>query len=137
MSKKALLAVALPFITNPVVLTAVCIGAIGLILFDKEEEEANGAETVPDGSEPYDEPLNDEVSTVPNTVYTDWGTVGATVEQTVHPAVEEPSFTAPEATSTTNETITDEELKKEMIRQTMSELGKRSAAARARKKISR
>jgi len=134
MSKKALLAVALPFITNPVVLGVVCIGAIGLILFDNKEEQDNDAETVPDGSKPYDEPLDDEISTVKETVCPDWGTVEATVEKTVSPTVEEPLLTAPTVVSTTSETMTDDELKKEMIRQTMSELGKRSAAARARKR---
>jgi len=123
MSKKALLAAVLPFITNPVVLAVVGIGAIGLIISGDEEEKANGAETVPDGSEPYDEPLNAKISTVPDAVYPDWGTVERTVEETVQTAV-----------LTTNEPKTDEELKKEMIRQTMSELGKRSAAARAKKK---
>ena len=34
------------------------------------------------------------------------------------------------------QTMSDEDLKKEMIRQTMSELGKRSAAVRAKKKSS-
>jgi len=73
-----------------------------------------------------------EYSTVPETIE-------ETVEATVISALEAP-FTldsAKEQKSTEQPlgTLTDQELKKEMIRQTMSELKKRSAATRVKRKI--
>jgi len=142
MSKKALLAGILPFISNPVVLAVLGVSAIGLTVYemlsDKEEEQENGSEAVSDGSSPFIEPLEHEEVTVPATVVEPLETVEATVEETVHPAVEEPyainKFDSGNTVSQQGETISEEDLKKEVIRQAMSELGKRSAAARAKKK---
>ena len=65
-------------------------------------------------------------------------TVETTVAETIDSAVQEPNSIRPtnesNAASHLDETISDEELKKEMIRQAMSELGKRSAAARAKRR---
>lgn len=78
--------------------------------------EAN-YEEIEDENEPYGKPLNNGNPTVQPTV-------PATVE----------SY-SPNGTGTVA-AISDEDLRKEMIRQTMSELGRRSAAARAKKKHS-
>lgn len=61
---------------------------------------------------------------MPETVIDPLNTVETTVDDTVSPAVQE-----------LDTLMTDKELKKEMIRQAMSELGKRSAASRAKKKM--
>ncbi|NCC61904.1 MAG: hypothetical protein EOM12_13415 [Verrucomicrobiae bacterium] len=78
-----------------------------------------------DEDEPYEEAVISGSEAVKSTVQ---ATVGATVPQLLNSTVSNGSNTV--------ETMTDEELRKEMIRQAMSELGKRSAAARARKKCS-
>ena len=137
MSKKVL-AVALTCISNPFVLAAVGIGAIGMMLFNKEEDQNNSSEAVSDGSEPFLEPLNAEVLTVPATVIEPFETAETTVEETVDLTVEEPfefeKFDDGDTPSQQDEAISEEDLKKEVIRQAMSELGKRSAAARAKKR---
>ena len=133
-----LLTAALPFISNPVVLAVVGIGALGFILFNKEEDQGNGTETAPNGLEPLDEPYDDDHSTVGATVIEPFKTVETTVEGTVHSTVVEPydtkepdgSYYEQHQTEADNDVAT----KKEMIRQAMSELGKRSAAARAKKR---
>jgi len=138
MSKKTLLAGLLPFISNPVVLAVVGIGAVGLMLFGKEDEQDNGSEAVPDGSTPCLEPLDSEYLAVPSTVIEPSETVEGTVAKTVNSSVEEPYVTRffddINIEPKQDETISEEDLKKEVIRQAMSELGKRSAAARAKKK---
>jgi hypothetical protein len=145
MIKKVLLGGLLPFISNPVVLAVVGIGAVGLTVYemlsDKEKEQGNGSKTVPDGSAPSVEPLNGDDSTVAATVNEPFGAVEGTVERTANSTVEEPStikfFENGNTTSQQEKTISEEDLKKEVIRQAMSELGKRSAAARARKKTAK
>ena len=117
MSKKLLLGAALPFLSNPVILAVVGVGAAGYVLYDifceKKDTEDN-----PD--QPYvnkrlDQPLNTVQTTVNQTVHEPWNDPLATVEDTV--------------------SLTDEAaIKKEIIRQAMSELGKRSAAKRRLKK---
>lgn len=145
MSKKALLAVVLPFISNPVVLAAVGIGAAGWAVYemfsDKDEDgdHKNDSETVEDGSEPYFEPYDDEELAVETTVFEQFETVEGTVGETVRSAVGEQYVLGavdgcddePELI----ETVSEEDRKKEMTRLVMSELGKRSAAARRSKKI--
>ena len=146
MSKKALLGVVLPFISNPVVLAAVGISAVGYTvyeLFSRKEEEAqgNGTKAVPDGSEPLDEPLNGEDVMVPDTVKEPLNTARATVDELINPAVKEPYvstfFGDLNNDPQQNEVVSEDASKKEMIRQAMSELGKRSAIARAKKKSTR
>lgn len=61
--------------------------------------------------------------------------VNSTVEQLFNATVCNSSTNGSDTVETTVQNMSDEALKKEMIRQAMSELGKRSAAARARKKI--
>lgn len=144
MSKKALLGAVLPFISSPVVLVPVGIGAAGWAVYemfsdkDEDKDQNNGSEAVEDGSEPYYEPYDEEESIVESTVIEPYETVEGTVTETVHSSVEDPyvmgvvddSNDEPEQ----DETVNDEDHKKEMIRLAMSELGKRSAAARANKK---
>jgi hypothetical protein len=143
MSNKALLGGLLPFISNPVVLAVVGIGAVGLtiyeILSDKEDAPDNGLKVDCDGSEPFIKPLDNEAIAVAATAIEPLKTVDTTVVETVDTAVEEPNPIGPSvdnnAASYLNETICEDDLKKEMIRQAMSELGKRSAAARAKSKF--
>ncbi len=142
MNVRALLGGLLPLITTPAGLVILGAGAIGYavynILSEKKEEQESGSETVEDGYEPPDGPLYVEYSTAPDTVDLPWDTVEPAVEATVQSTVEAPFtlYTVKEEKTTEQPlaALTDEELKKEMIRQTMSELGKRSAAARAIKK---
>ena len=138
MRQKTLLAGLLPFISNPVVLAVVGIGAVGMMLFSKENEQNNDSEAVPDGSTPLLEPLENEFLAVPSTVTEPLETVEVTVEDTVNSTVEELHSTRVFDDFNTepqqDETITEEDIKKELIRQAMSELGKRSAAARAKKR---
>ena len=130
MNPRLLLGGLIPFITSPVGLAVVGVGALGYTLYsiftEKEvEEQENGEETVQNGSEPYEEPYYDDYLTVEETVEQPWEAVEGTLEDTVNPTFEEPE-----------PILSDEELKKEMIRQTMSELGKRSVAARRKRKTS-
>ena len=128
MNPRIILGGLIPFITSPVGLAVVGVGALGYTLYniftdeEKEEEQENSEDTVPNGSEPYDEPHYEDYLTAPKAVEEPWKAIQATVDDTVILAVEEP-----------NTKLSDEEFKKEMIRQTMSELGKRSAAARRKK----
>jgi type IV secretory pathway VirB10-like protein len=130
MNPRILLGGLIPLITSPIGLVVVGVGALGYTLYsiftEKEEEQEYSEETVHNGSEPYEEPYNDDYLTVQETVEQPWETVVTTVEETVNVAVKEPL-----------PTISDEDLKKEMIRQAMSELGKRSAVARKLKKINK
>lgn len=93
------------------------------MLSSKEEEKVDGLDAVPDGSTACLEPFE---------------TVEVTAGQTVSSAVEEPYvstfFDNINIERKQAETISEDDLKKEVIRQAMSELGKRSAAARLRKK---
>jgi hypothetical protein len=61
-------------------------------------------------------------------------TASEPLNSTVQATVEKPLYSTADNGSNTVENMDDEALKKEMIRQTMSELGKRSAAARRAKK---
>ena len=74
-----------------------------------------------------DEPLEEAVNN--GTV-----TVNSTVAQRLNPTVNNYSSIYSSNGSNTFENMSDEELKKEMIRKTMSELGKRSAAARDKRR---
>ncbi|MBI1216813.1 MAG: hypothetical protein GC185_13490 [Alphaproteobacteria bacterium] len=94
---------------NPV---ALGIGAVGLVAFALY----NGAKS---GKKPKKQPLPDGSRTVA-------ATVPSTADSTVDNGVADGTDTV--------ESMSEEELQKEIIRQAMSELGKRSAAARARKK---
>jgi len=145
MSKKALLAGVLPFLSNPVVLAAAGIGAVGWVVYDifsdKGEEATksdNGSKTAPYGEEPSPEPIEYWSSTVPETAEHTQVTVEAMVEETAKPTVKEPfsllSVSGDDTVQEEQESISEEYQKKEMIRKAMSELGKRSAAARAKKK---
>jgi len=142
MSKKALLGGLLPFITNPVVLAVAGAGAVALTVYemlsDKDEVQENGSEAVTDGSTPLIEPWDDEVLAVEPTVIDPLETVELAAGETVNPIVEKPHPTTDSDCSDTNpdedKPTKDEVATKEMIRQAMSELGKRSAAARAKKK---
>ncbi len=144
---KALFGGLLPFITNPVTLAIIGIGAVGITVYgmlsdDKEDkdEEDNQSDTVPDGYEPSQEPLKQAYSAVPYTVDEPSETVEATVIETVETTAEEPfipdGYGESHDVTFKPDTLSEEAAKKEMIRLAMSELGKRSAAARAQKKSS-
>ena len=80
-----------------------------------------------DDDEPLEEPVISAYQAVNSTVEP---TVTQPLNTTVNNGSNNDTYTA----ETTVQTMSDEDLKKEMIRQAMSELGKRSAAARAKKK---
>lgn len=136
---KTVLGGLLPFITNPATLAIIGIGAVGLtvyeILTDKKDGQGNGSEPQNNGSEPLIEPFSHGsaavAGTVPLPLKTDRSTALTTVRST-----DEKLFVAEVADSRSHgaEVINPEAEKKELIRQAMSELGKRSAAARAKKK---
>lgn len=120
---------------------AVGVGALGYTLYsiftEKEEVQESGSATVPNGPTPLDEPFYDYYLTVPESVDLPLDTVEETVGVTVISSVEEPYVMEGvddyDDYPQQDETINDEDRKKETIRQVMSELGKRSAAARRRK----
>lgn len=101
---------------------------------DKGEDTDNGTEAVPDGSAPFDEPLDGEDATVPDTVNEPLETVEVTVNSSVEEPYASTVFGGLKNVPQQGQTDSEEASKKEMIRQAMSELGKRSAAARAKKK---
>lgn len=133
---KTILGGLLPFASNPVVLTVIGVGAATWAiasLFDDEKEQSEEDKqpgTVPNGYEPLSEPLNQIYSTAPVTVNEPLETVETTVEEPFIMDRNKESF----KTSDKHDVISEEDSKKKMIRQAMSELGKRSAAARARRK---
>lgn len=120
-----------PYINPVTIVPALSIGAamgVAFIVIKKLKAEKTGLENdikqlthkresqADSYIEPYKEPLNSTVEDYSvDYSYEEQPNGIGTVEETV-------------------ETMSDEDLKKEMIRQTMSELGKRSAAARARKR---
>jgi hypothetical protein len=138
MSKNVLLGGLLPFISSPVALAV----AVGLVIYnmlpDEEDDQDNGSDAVPDGPAPSHEPLGIDVLTVVETALEPQETVETTVAETVGSTVQNSNSRRPtdegNAASNLVETINDEDLKKEMIRQAMSELGKCSAAARAKRR---
>ncbi len=144
MSKKTILAGLLPFLSNPTTLAVVAIGAVGFtvydILFGEKAGQDNGSKTLPNGSTPLIEPLDNPELTVDATVIEPFETIETTVGRTVHSTAQEPicgTFDEGiKGTSPAENSDTEEVLKMEMIRQAMSELGKRSAAARAKRKVS-
>jgi hypothetical protein len=143
MNNNASLGGLLALISNPAVLTVVGIGAVALTILemfsDEEDDQNDGSEAVPHGSTPFAEPLKSEDLAVPATVIEPYETVELTAEEAVF-SREEGLF-VPESVDDfasdpqLDETVSEEVAKKEMIRQAMSELGKRSAAARAKKKV--
>ena len=124
----------LPFISTPVALAV----AVGLVIYnmlpDEEDEQNNGSEAVPDGPAPSDDPMNINLLTVAEPQETVETTVAETVGSTVQNSNSRRPTDEGNAASNLVETINDEDLKKEMIRQAMSELGKCSAAARAKRR---
>jgi hypothetical protein len=142
MNKTASFGGLLAFISNPAVLAAVGVGALILTVMEAlsgdDDEQDNASEAAPNDSVTLTEPLEGVEFTVPATVVEPFETVEVTVEPTAHSSVEDRDIA--EALDDGNndmeqsETVSAEAVKKEMIRQAMSELGKRSAAARAKKK---
>ena len=140
MSKKALIGGLLPLISNPATLTVAAVGLVGWTLYnifkDKEQEEPDQAETTVDtpiGDEPFHDPLNEQ-SNQPLDIWDDpepepFNQWEPTAEDSV--TLTETHTVESNGASFEYETIRDEEArKKELIRQAMSELGKRSAAKR-------
>lgn len=133
---------------NPAtIVPAIAIGITGIVIYKavkslksenkklREEKEilADGieyyeaeCEEIDYSDEPYEEPSDNGTETVNSTV-------PATVAEPLNPTAENYSESYSSNGTGTVENMTDEELKKEMIRQAMSELGKRSAAKRGKK----
>ncbi len=133
----------LPILGNPAALAAIGIGAAGWVIYSliTEDEEENSDNTskngLSNGSEPFDEPYEAIYETVTDTVPERLNAVVSTVPATICSTVDEPLQKRPGSNETQAPSPNDydeEQAKKEMIRQTMSELGKRSAAARAKRK---
>ncbi|MGO1119235.1 hypothetical protein ACTL6U_11035 [Rhodovibrionaceae bacterium A322] len=154
MSKRTILGALLPFVASPAGLALVTIGALGLLFLDKEKKEetekGNGVDTVPNGprrlpeqlEQPSEKPLYPWQVTVPKPEQPPFDTVEATVrspEISEIPNKPEPLNPGyPENVGSPEQleaSVRDEAVKKEIIRQAMSELGKRSAAARAKKSV--
>lgn len=139
---KTVLGGLLPFITNPATLAIIGIGAVGLtvydILTDKKGGQGNGSEPQISGSEPLIEPFSECSAAVTGTVPERLKPADPTAHSTAHSTDEKP-FTAEDGDcrSEDAEIIIPESAKKEMIRQAMSELGRRSAAARLAKKLAK
>lgn len=146
---KTILGGLLPFAANPVVLTVIGIGAatwaVASLFDDKEDKASNGTNEDTSRSERCGKPLNRTAATVkttvPATVNEPLEAVEVTIIETIKATTEKPFGTDGHAGNhgITNEpdTLNEDAENKEMIRKAMSELGKRSAAARARKKISK
>ena len=137
---KTVLGGLLPFITNPATLAIIGIGAVGLtvydILADKKVTETNGSEPQNNGSEPLIGPFVDGSAAVARTVSEPLKSDDPTAPATAYSTGKEP-FPAVGIDRQEDEVETGnpEDEKKELIRQAMSELGKRSAAARAKNKL--
>lgn len=140
MSKKILLGAVLPFLTNPVVLAVVGIGAAGYALYDIFSDK-EGTKENPDqsliGDERFNEPFHTVQTTVDETVRHPFDDPFITVENTLVPplptAGSTVTLTDDDTVAGPDNTVDEEAVKKELIRQAMSELGKRSAAARKAK----
>lgn len=108
-----------PLLTNPITIIAMAgIGGgvlISKLLFGDDKPSASGSEPLKTVPEPLDEPYVEPLQTV---------------EETVQPTVNEPFEDEPEEVEIEP---SEEDIKREMLRQTMSELGKRSGAARRAK----
>lgn len=143
MNNNASLGGLLALISNPAVLAVVGIGVVALTVMemfsDKENDQDDGSETVPHGSSPFIEPLKSQDLAVPATVIEPFETLETMAEAPVHSSVEDLYLSEPvddfDTSSQQRGTESEVAAKKEMIRQAMSELGKRSAAARAKKKL--
>jgi hypothetical protein len=100
---------------NPTTAAVLAVGAIGYGLFKllRDDDESEGLVEA-NGSEPQNEPL-------------------PKVDSTVEPRRAITDDNKEEVSKTSNE-LEPEVERRELIRQAMSELGKRSAAARAKKK---
>lgn len=142
MNKTASFGGLLALISNPAILAVVGIGAVVLTVMEMfsedDDEQDDGSGAVPHGSIPFPEPFKSTGLIVPATVVEPFETAVATVEQTVHSSVEDWQAAEGPGNGSTdqqqNDIVSEEAAKKELIRQAMSELGKRSAAARAKKK---
>lgn len=138
MNNNASLGGLLALISNPAVLAVVGIGAVALTIMemfsDEEDDQNDGSEVVPHGSTPCIEPLKNKDLAVPATVIEPFETVETTAEEVVYSTVEDLHLSEPIDCYDGN-LQEDEAAKKEVIRQAMSELGKRSAAARAKRKL--
>ena len=148
---KTILGGLLPFASNPVVLTVIGVGAATWAiasLFDDEDKETSGSGPQKNRSMPQGQPFKGDERTVHSTVQERLETVETTVNPTVELTVQQasnnsykmlPSLETMPTDDYSKETQTDairhdeEAAKKELIRQAMSELGKRSGAARRQK----
>lgn len=155
---KTIIGTLLPFASNPVVLTVLGVGAaawaIASLFDDDTETEGNGSNTAQSRSEPSKQPFKRNSSTVQSTVREPLTeTKIAVAADDIEPLSPVISIEAKDETTlmTSLPTVTaealpqepkqsseihleDEEEQKELIRKAMSELGKRSAAARSQRK---
>ena len=144
---KTILGTLLPLVANPTALAAIGIGAAGWAIYslctESNKSENDAPETFANGSEPLKRPLAPAAATVDIAVPERLNAVNTTVPATDSSTDDEPFYNGfdngdgQHVEAVEPREIDDEQAKKEMIRKTMSELGKRSAAARARKRESK
>ena len=137
---KTIFGTLLPLVTNPTALAAIGIGAAGWAIYslftEPDKSENNEREAVANGSEPLKQPLAPPAATVDMTVPERLETVNPAVPATVDATDDEPhpnGCHGHENKAGESAELRGEQAKKEMIRRIMSELGKRSAAARTRR----
>ena len=140
---KSILGGLAPLASNPVTLTVIGVGAaawaIANIFDEDKKDDDNGSNAPPSRNEPFNQPLNGNRLTVQsarpepfNLDKIDGGEPFESPETGIQNSKHEQPHHELEHNNTT--LLVDEEAaKKEMIRKTMSELGKRSGAARRKK----
>lgn len=126
-----------PLLASPATLTALGIGAAGWVILKwlSEDEDEGDDPAGFNGSEPSLEPLEAGQSTADNLSGVRDAPPHGTIDPRGSQEVENPLEDTPETVGETAQPLpSGDRDKSKLIRQAMSELGKRSAAARARKK---
>lgn len=137
---RTLLPVLGPLLTNPTALAVLGIGAAGwaILKWLSEDKEDRTEPAASNGSEPSIEPLRIGPGTVEDPLVEGYEAAEGALEPEGSPGGGQPLG---ETLKTVGEPLQppsredDDADKNELIRQAMSELGKRSAAARARKRF--
>ncbi len=125
--QKVSIGAAVPFLFNPATLGLVALGAIGWGICNLLREDEEGGCDEPSGTV-QKSPTKPQVAKVEATRTSQDGSQATAQLETAFKASDEA-----EAPSTFDESADDAE-RSQIIRQAMSELGKRSAAARAKRK---
>ena len=139
MSKKSLINGLLPFLTNPATILIAGIGITALYLFEEDNDNKEIKKEEPKLLPPPEkkaDPLRIRVDQDRERSTKAGNSGNSTVQSTVQVPIKPgnpDNSNSIELKNNPYSHLSDEELKKELIRQTMSELGKRSGKARALK----